>query len=80
MEWKSSTEHWLECEEDTWVRWSCVKAIELRPVIRSEEYQIVLVLNMNERFSCHRAANKEEARNFAVAMIRNIGGDWRQSA
>jgi len=78
LEWKSVTDAWLECENDGWVRWSLVKAVNVRPVIRSTQYQVVLVMEMNEHFVWKTFNDKEAARHGVSALLQQLSHDYRQ--
>lgn len=81
LEWtqKVMTDAWLECSNDIWVRWSKVKAIEVRPAAKGGEYDIVLATD-DERYIWQTKGSKDAARGTVSDLIRHLSGDWRQSA
>jgi hypothetical protein len=84
-EWKTSVvrDAWLECENDTWVRWSEVKAVTVRQGAKEEydsapRYQVIFVLATSARHVYITKPDKSTARQTVVTLLQGLSNDFRQ--
>jgi len=80
-EWMQSRTYdaWLECEHDTWVRFSEIIAIEVEPSARTTEY-VVMFATAHKRYTYKTLGDRTQARAATTELLRSLSNDWKQSA
>lgn len=80
-EWSQSKVYdaWLECENDAWVRFSEIIAIEVEPAARTAGY-VIQFATQHKRYIYRTLDERSQARGTVTELLHNIAHDWRQSA
>jgi hypothetical protein len=80
-EWMQSRTYdaWLECENDTWVRFSEIIAIEVEPSVRTTDY-VVMFATAHKRYIYKTLGDRAKARGAASDLLHSLANDWKQSA
>lgn len=80
-EWMQSRTYdaWLECENDAWVRFSEIIAIEVRPSSQTTEYVIEFATS-HKRYIYKTLGDRAKARAATTDLLRSLSNDWKQSA
>lgn len=78
MEWTSTYDHWLKCENGCWVRWSAVKGVKVELAPAAEDGWCVVLVQTDElRWLYQYAETKAQAENVVSALLGQLSGNYR---